>query len=81
MLTVLSALAGCPALCAFVSGHFPEFERHSEEQVSLDLSCIFYIRFSKVTYYSFKTTFSGFYVQLTGVENTLSSAGRQRYTA
>jgi hypothetical protein len=34
VLTVLSALAGCPALCAFVSGDFPELEGQSEEQVS-----------------------------------------------
>jgi hypothetical protein len=28
-----SALAGCPALCAFVSSHFPDLEGQSEEQV------------------------------------------------
>ena len=47
MLTVLSALAGCPALCAFVSGDFPELEGQSEEQVRLDLSCVYCIRSSK----------------------------------
>ena len=77
VLTVLSALAGCPALCAFVSGDFPELEGQSEEQVRLDLSCVYCIRSSKVTSCSFKTIFSGFYVQLTGVKNTLSSAGRK----
>jgi hypothetical protein len=76
VLTVLSALAGCPALCAFVSGDFPELEGQSEEQVGLDLSCAHCIRSSKVkvTSCSFKTIFSGFYVQLTGVKKTLSSA-------
>ena len=40
VLTVLSALAGCPALCAFVSGDFPELEGQSEEQVRLFELCL-----------------------------------------
>ena len=54
-----SDLAGCPALCAFVSGDVPDLEGQSEEQVSSKI-CFVFLSFISFALSAAGPTFSGF---------------------